>query len=178
MVTTLVAFFVFAADGCIHIFIVNSPGSWHDSAQADYGVYQGMKEVYEIHVGKVVVYSTFNLKNYCDHYLINISQQYPRRLDLYYKNNEAISVRQLLERGMRMIQAQFPRLKDKLSYEEAGERRIILNLMVLIYNFQCSTIGHNEILNSYMNDKLNFFGSYDMVPTSEANLNVINHRYN
>ena len=77
-----------------------------------------------------------------------------------------------------MIQAQFPRLKDKLSYEEAGERRIILNLMVLIYNFQCSTIGHNEILNSYMNDKLNFFGSYDMVPTSEANLNVINHRYN
>ena len=119
MVTTLVAFFVFAADGCIHIFIVNSPGSWHNSAQADYGVYQGMKEVYEIHVGKVVVYSTFNLKNYCDH-LINISQQYLRHLDLYYKNNEAISVRQLLERGMRMIQAQFPRLKDKL----------LLNLMV------------------------------------------------
>ena len=35
--------FVFAADGRIRICTVNSPGSWHDSAQADYDVYQGMK---------------------------------------------------------------------------------------------------------------------------------------
>ena len=115
--------FVFAADGRICICTVNSPGSWHDSAQADYGVYQGMKEVYEMHGGKVVVDSAFNLKN-CD-YLIKSSQQHPQRSDLYYKNKEATSVRQLSEWGMRMIQAQFPRLKDKL----------LLNLMV-----QCSDL--------------------------------------
>ena len=52
---------------------------------------------------------------------------------------------------MRMIQeAQFPRFKDNLAVKEFGERKVILQLMVLLHNFQVSTVGINEILNSFM----------------------------
>ena len=49
-----------------------------------------------------------------------------------------------------MIQCAFPRLKDSLQYEEEGGRKIILRLMMHIYNFQTYNVGHNIILNSYM----------------------------
>lgn len=48
-----------------------------------------------------------------------------------------------------MIQGQFPRLKDPLLYEEFGERKMILNVMVLLYNFQTTRVGINDILNSF-----------------------------
>jgi hypothetical protein len=51
---------------------------------------------------------------------------------------------------MRMIQGQFPRMKDKMGFEEFGERKVIQHLMILLYNYQTSTIGINTILNSYM----------------------------
>jgi len=37
---------------------------------------------------------------------------------------------------MRGFQSSFPRLKEKILYEERGERKIMLNLMVLQYNFR------------------------------------------
>jgi hypothetical protein len=37
---------------------------------------------------------------------------------------------------MQQIQAKFPCLKDDMPYEEQGERKVTLNLMVLLYNFQ------------------------------------------
>ena len=49
-----------------------------------------------------------------------------------------------------MIQAQFPRLKDPLPIYDAIERRIILCLMVHLFNFQSSQVGINQILNSYI----------------------------
>ena len=54
------------------------------------------------------------------------------------------------EWGMRMIQGQFPRIKDPMFLEELGDRRIIMNLLINLYNFQCSTIGHNQILSTFM----------------------------
>ncbi len=54
--------------------------------------------------------------------------------------SQATSMRQLSEWGMRMIQAQFPRLKDPLSLEEQGERKVILQLMMKLYNFQVSRV--------------------------------------
>ena len=62
----------------------------------------------------------------------------------------ATSVRQLSEWGMRGLQASFPRLKDRLPYEEVGERRVILRLIVLLYNFRASTVGFNQIQTTYM----------------------------
>ena len=51
---------------------------------------------------------------------------------------------------MRMIQGQFPRMKDRLRLEDLGERKVIIHLMINLYNFQCSTIGHNQILTVFM----------------------------
>jgi hypothetical protein len=36
---------------------------------------------------------------------------------------------------MRAFQGSFPRLKEKIRFEERGERKIMLNLMVLLDNF-------------------------------------------
>jgi hypothetical protein len=58
---------------------------------------------------------------------------------------------------MRLLQAQFPGMKDRIRYKEKGELRVILNLMVLLYNFQCSRIGHNEIFTTFMNDEDNYY---------------------
>ena len=44
----------------------------------------------------------------------------------------------------------FPRLKEKFYFEERGERNVMLNLMVLLYNFQASKVGQNQIRNIYM----------------------------
>ena len=59
---------------------------------------------------------------------------------------------------MRTIQAQFPRLNDALDYEENGDRKVILQLMVLLYNYQCVEIGINQILNSFMANSDSFYG--------------------
>jgi ribosomal protein S30 len=63
---------------------------------------------------------------------------------------DATSVRQMAEWGMRGLQGSFPRLKDRLIYEERGERKIILHLIVLLYNFCASTVGINQIQSSFM----------------------------
>jgi hypothetical protein len=70
---------------------------------------------------------------------------------------------------MRMIQAQFPRVTEPIQYEVKGERRVILQLMVLLYNFQTYEIGINQILNSFMHDENNYYGCNTM-PDPAANL--------
>ena len=59
-------------------------------------------------------------------------------------------MRQSAEWGMRMIQSSFPRLKDRIIYEEEGERRVILKFLVFIYNIRARRVGINQILNTYM----------------------------
>jgi hypothetical protein len=46
---------------------------------------------------------------------------------------------------MRQIQAKLSHLKDNLPQEEQEERKITLNLMVLLYNFQTAQVGMNQI---------------------------------
>jgi len=72
-----------------------------------------------------------------------------RILDLQ-KKREATSARQTAEWGMLALQASFPRLKDRFVYEERGERRIVLKIMVLLYNMRARMVGINQILNTYM----------------------------
>ena len=62
-------------------------------------------------------------------------------------------------------------------YEEHGERRVILNLMVLLYNFQCSCVGHNMILSSFMHSE-NYYYGHTWVPTAVANLGILISNYN
>jgi hypothetical protein len=51
---------------------------------------------------------------------------------------------------MRGLQASFPRLKDRLDYEEKGERRLILELIVYLYNYWATLVGLNQIQSVYM----------------------------
>ena len=144
--------FVFAADGKIRICTLNSPGAWHDSTISDYGIYDALEEVFLQSNGKVVVDSAFKLEN--KPFLLKSSQQDPIGTPQNVsRNRAATSVRQLSEWGMRMIQAQFPRLKDPLQYDESGERRVILSLMTRLYNYNVSKVGTNQILNVFMREE-------------------------
>lgn len=161
--------FVFAPDGRIRICLTNAPGSWHDSTMADYGVYDKIEDLYDEFGVKVVVDSAFNVRD--KDCLIKSAQKDPIATDLdaaahgVSLNRQATSLRQLSEWGMRMIQGQFPRLKDRMLYEEYGERRVIMQLMVLLYNFQTSTVGINEILNSFMSRTDGFY-SHNITTTA------------
>jgi hypothetical protein len=59
-------------------------------------------------------------------------------------------MRQAIEWGMRSIQSLFPRLKDLFVYEEGGERRIVLKMIVLLYNLCAHLVGINQIRNVYL----------------------------
>jgi hypothetical protein len=41
-------------------------------------------------------------------------------------------------------------MKNRLQYEERGERRIILLLVGLLYNFRAETVGQNQIQSTFM----------------------------
>ena len=51
---------------------------------------------------------------------------------------------------MRGLQGLFPRLKDRIVYEENGERAIILKFITLLYNYRVQSVGINQILNHYI----------------------------
>ncbi len=44
----------------------------------------------------------------------------------------------------------FPRLKDQFIYEEGGEQRIVLKMIVLLYNLRARLVGINQIRNVYL----------------------------
>ena len=59
-------------------------------------------------------------------------------------------MRQSAEWGMRAFQASFPRIKDRILYEEKGERKIILKLLVYLFNYRANHVGINQIKNTYL----------------------------
>eukprot|EP00536_Pseudo-nitzschia_multiseries_P003891 jgi/Psemu1/8794/gm1.8794_g len=172
----------------IRACVLNCLGSWHNSTQAEYGLYEKMEHMYELYKAKSVVDSAFKIST--NKYLLRSSQYDPVTAPVEIPegtpteearemkrravrkaiavNRDATSVRQMSEWGMRQIQGGFPRLKDNMLLEETGDRRIILKLVVLLYNFQTAKVGINTILNTYMSQTKGFF-SYGLVPTETAN---------
>ena len=63
---------------------------------------------------------------------------------------EATSLRQAAEWGVRAIQGSMPRLKDKMRYEENGERRRVMKLVPLLYNLRLARVGLNQLRNVYV----------------------------
>jgi hypothetical protein len=51
---------------------------------------------------------------------------------------------------MRMFRTSFPWVKDRFVYEEKGEQRIYLKMLVLLYNMRARMVGINQIRNTYM----------------------------
>ena len=125
-------------DGTIPICCYNVPGSVHDSSVAEWGnVYRRLETVYNLCGGRCAVDSAFSMKRYP--FLLKSSQNRPlaenpenfrREVTI---NAEVTSMRQSAEWGMRAVQSSFPRLKKRFVYEERGEGRIILKMMILLF---------------------------------------------
>ena len=144
--------FLFSPDGRVRATYFNAPGTMHDSTMAEWsGVCDALDGIYNQYRLRIVADSAF------------ASEQHPSILPSYQTNynqqgqirqasaihSAATSVRQLSEWGMRGFQASFPRLQDGLLWEERGERKVILQLIILLYNFRASTVGQNQISSSY-----------------------------
>ena len=149
---------MFGPDGKICICALNAPGTFHDSTMADYHVYEALEKIFERTGKKVVVDSAFG--SGVRPFLIKSSQGDPLNANVeeITTNRAATSIRQLSERGMRMIQGQFPRVTDTLIFDESGDRRVVLRLLVHLYNFNCAQVGCNEILSSFMENEEGFSG--------------------
>jgi hypothetical protein len=140
--------FVFAVDGTIRICGLNAPGSMHDSTIADYtGVYDKLERVFELTGGKVIVDSAFKLRN--NPYLIRTTQTLARTRDGILFQCDAVKLRQSAEWGMRSFQASFPRLRDRIRYEERGERLETMRMFVYLYNFRTNLVGCNQIRSTF-----------------------------
>ena len=145
----------FCPDGTIPIAFINCPGSLHDSQIADYGnIYDKLQYVYERDGAKCTVDSAFG--NVAREYLIKSSQELIHIHDYMERQiaKDATSMRQSAEWGMRAFQSSMPRIKDRMKFEERGERLVTLSAMIYLYNFRARTVGINQ-LNSFYAAPLN-----------------------
>jgi hypothetical protein len=145
--------FTFCPGGYIIACALNIPGCVHDSSLAFMGrVYEKLQNQNEIAGGKGVVDSAFA----SDAFPFLIKSCKPRYLPtnsslfIIERNKEAIQLRQSAEWGMRGIKSSFPRLLDKLQYEENGERLLLLRLIVHLFNFRTRYIGYNQIQSVFL----------------------------
>jgi hypothetical protein len=143
---------VFSIDGRMIATVMNAPGSLHDSTLAEWGgVYDKLEAVYTQTGAKCCVDSAFQSAN--NDFMVKSSENITNAEDAMdlLRQQQATSLRQAAEWGMRAIQSSFPRLKDRIMYEESGtERRIFLALMPLLYNFRLHYVGLNQLRNTYM----------------------------
>ncbi len=68
----------------------------------------------------------------------------------WMRKKQATSMWQSSEWGMRMIQSSFPWMCDKVQFEEKGEHRIAIKMMVLLFNLCVHMVGINQIRNFFM----------------------------
>ena len=157
----------FCPDGTIPMAFFNVPGAQHDSTVCELGgIYDKLQRVYEETGGACTVDSAFRVKN--APYLLKSSQQTfvgegdtdEEVLHSIQINRATTSMRQAAEWGMRSLQSSFPRLGDRLVYEERGERRIMMKMMILLYNFRAQLVGINQIKNVYMSNLNEDAGAY------------------
>jgi len=150
---------VFAPDGTIVVCAINIPGCCHDSQIAHMGgIYQKLENQFDLHGGKCVVDSAFCRKGKSNYqkFLIQSSENLDPEDDYLDSclniivNEQATSMRQSAEWGMRALKASFPRIKDRFIFEEHGERKLILQMIILLYNYRARTVGINQIRNFYM----------------------------
>jgi hypothetical protein len=59
-------------------------------------------------------------------------------------------MRQAAEWGIPSVEASLPWLKDRIRYEDFGERKRVLKMWLLLYNLRARRVGINQIKNTYM----------------------------
>lgn len=145
--------FLFSPDGKIRSAYFNLPGCLHDSTLANWScTYDHVDQIYERTGGKIVVDSAFkssDSKAMYKSYQQNFDRGGRVRQNTQL-NREATALRQMAEWGMRGLQGSFPRLHQTLKYEEIGERKLIMQMIILLYNYRASRVGQNQIRSSFM----------------------------
>jgi hypothetical protein len=145
--------FLFSPDGKIRACYINAPGTMHDSSMARQGgVYSKIDALFAERGAMIVVDSAFSSEmrqSVYKSYQSNVDNQGRVRQNSQVQK-QATAVRQLSEWGMRGLQASFPRLKDRLAWEEKGERRLVLEMIVRLYNYRASIVGLNQIQSVFM----------------------------
>jgi len=59
-------------------------------------------------------------------------------------------MRWLAEWGMHASQSSMPRIKYRMEFEECGERKVTLTVMILLYNLRARMVGTNQLRSFYM----------------------------
>jgi DDE superfamily endonuclease len=150
---TITNLFLFTPDGKIRFSSVNSPGSYHDSKVAlNSKFYDSMEGYYKRFGGKAMVVADRAYAGTAGNGILCAKQTVrckTRRVPVYrYKKkvrDSATKLRQLAEWGMKAFKSSIPRLHDRIRFETRGERRFILTLAVLLYNFRVHHVGQNQI---------------------------------
>lgn len=113
-------------------------------------MYAKLEQVFQRSKGRVVVDSAFARARYP--FLIKLSQyeQGTEGAIEHIQCRQETALRKASEWGMRAFQGSFPRLKDLFSYEERGERKLMLWCTVLQFNLRTQLVGLNQILSTFM----------------------------
>ena len=131
--------------------VLNGPGVLHDSTMATMGnLYGKCKRLFEDFHVRGVVDSAFASKRV--DYFIKSAQTPPttggaHELAVF---QDATRVRQMSEWGMRTFQGSFPRLKDRIIYEERGERAVVLQMIARLNNIRANLVGITQIKSVFM----------------------------
>jgi len=143
----------FCPDGTIPIAYtyINIPGAVHDSQIADYGdIYDKLETVYQRDGGQCTVDSAFGIVN--QEFLIKSSQELIHIQNFRARSiaGDATPMRQSAEWGMRAFQSSMPRIKDRMKFEEHGERKVTLTVMILLYILRAWMVGINKLQSFYV----------------------------
>ena len=141
--------FLFVPDGTIAMSAMNAPGCMHDSTiTLRSGMYDRMERVFRALGIRFTVDDAFNATIY--NFLIKSGDK-SRGTTLLddILNREATSMRRSAEWGMRAFRASFPRVCDRIKYEEHGKRYKFIKMLVLLYNYRTNKVGINQIRNTY-----------------------------
>ncbi|ETL37782.1 hypothetical protein L916_10576, partial [Phytophthora nicotianae] len=136
--------FAFSPEGLIIACALNAPGCMHDSQIEEWGnVYAKLERFHQSTGGQVVVDTAFSTGTY--DFLLKSGEDVALPTAI---GREVTALRQSAEWGMRALQAAFSRLKDRLKYEERGERKCILLSIVLLFNLRTRLVGLIQILST------------------------------
>ena len=140
--------FAYGPDGKVFFAAVNFPGSWADGSLTARFLDQMKRRIgtYKICVDQGFprsgdAYGTF---------VGPVTKRAARRLHRDVRNclllisNVHTSLRQASEWGMRGLQGTFPRCKKRLPGDDKM-RRLVIEAIVLVHNFQTDLVGYNQI---------------------------------
>ncbi len=144
---------LFSPDGKVHRCYFNAPGVLYNSTLTNWGyLYDDIGRIFWQYGACVVIDSAFAKAN--NPAMIK-SQQTNVTQERFFTqpsifSRQAAGCHQFSEWEMRGLQGSFLQIKERLHYELAGERKFIIMLMDLLYNWRATTVGQNHIRTVYL----------------------------